>query len=524
MSAHDAQPKPESIPPVVPAKVAYVAPTKAKGPPIGFDLQVPVHSVAPMHWKPQPQLPPRAQQEPQAKSTSGLLGKVGNPQPRWKAFPKEQNPGKAAKPPIKEPPHSCTSCTTHQQSVPVVMHWKPPPPLLQQSAAAADPNALQPGPLAKLTVDLLGKATKPPIKAPPLGSASGSGYWPQLSPLLPDLLGKATKPPIKAAPPGSASGSGYWPQSPPLLPQSPRMTHQQSVPVVMRRKPPPPLLQQSAAAADPNALQPGPLAKSTMDLLGKATKPPIKAPPPGSASGSGYWPQAPGSNLPMPTKPAPPLPPQHNAQAADPKTWQPEPTSQKEMLRLMDAFLSRHPPRVKAASAPQTAGQVPKAQAAAQTAGQVPFGQQTTSQAPLAQAAAQAAEQPPQPDDESVPGCQWTSFQMPQAQAAAQTAGQVPFAQQTTGQAPPAQAAGQAAEQPLPPLLPPPPRTPPSDDESVPGWPWTGPEPLEERTITFTGIGPAGTETAQWTWTRSVRRTWWTCSASGGWSWTDPSW
>ena len=300
MSAHDAQPKPESIPPVVPAKVAYVAPTKAKGPPIGFDLQVPVHSVAPMHWKPQPQLPPRAQQEPQAKSTSGLLGKVGNPQPRWKAFPKEQNPGKAAKPPIKEPPHSCTSCTTHQQSVPVVMHWKPPPPLLQQSAAAADPNALQPGPLAK----------------------------------------------------------------------------------------------------------------STMDLLGKATKPPIKAPPPGSASGSGYWPQAPGSNLPMPTKPAPPLPPQHNAQAADPKTWQPEPTSQKEMLRLMDAFLSRHPPRVKAASA-QTAGQVPKAQAAAQTAGQVPFGQQTTSQAPLAQAAAQAAEQPPQPDDESVPGCQWTSFQMP---------------------------------------------------------------------------------------------------------------
>ena len=411
MSAHDAQPKPESIPPVVPAKVAYVAPTKAKGPPIGFDLQVPVHSVAPMHWKPQPQLPPRAQQEPQAKSTSGLLGKVGNPQPRWKAFPKEQNPGKAAKPPIKEPPHSCTSCTTHQQSVPVVMHWKPPPPLLQQSAAAADPNALQPGPLAK----------------------------------------------------------------------------------------------------------------STMDLLGKATKPPIKAPPPGSASGSGYWPQAPGSNLPMPTKPAPPLPPQHNAQAADPKTWQPEPTSQKEMLRLMDALLSRHPPPVKAASA-QTAGQVPKAQAAAQTAGQVPFGQQTTSQAPLAQAAAQAAEQPPQPDDESVPGCQWTSFQMPQAQAAAQTAGQVPFAQQTTGQAPPAQAAGQAAEQPPPPLLPPPPRTPPSDDESVPGWPWTGPEPLEERTITFTGIGPAGTETAQWTWTRSVRRTWWTCSASGGWSWTDPSW
>ena len=38
ISAHDAQPKAQSTPPVVATKPAVVAPTKAKGPPMGFNF------------------------------------------------------------------------------------------------------------------------------------------------------------------------------------------------------------------------------------------------------------------------------------------------------------------------------------------------------------------------------------------------------------------------------------------------------------------------------------------------------
>ena len=153
-----------------------------------------------------------------------------------------------------------------------------------------------------------------------------------------------------------------------------------------------------------------------------------------------------------------------------------------------------------------------------------------------------------------------------QSPGSATGSGQAFNAQHTIGQAQPSQAVTQASWQPPSPLPPTPPRTLSSDDESVPGWPWTGPEPVEDRQISSPGVGPAGSHTSSWTWTRNtwrdesvpawpwtgpepveVRhisfrgvgsagshtsawkwtrntwRTWWIWDATGGWSWTDPS-
>ena len=170
ISAHDAQLKAQSIPPVVATKPAVVAPTKAKGPPIGFNfLQVPVHTFASLHRKPPPPVPPCMQPELLAKSTSGLLGKAAKPPPRLKAFPIqeqliheqiEKQTGMGAKPPIKTAPSGGSA---------LLSGYENPAQTAGQVAPPAPPSLLT---LHPQCVDSksLGSAAMPPIKASPSSS------------------------------------------------------------------------------------------------------------------------------------------------------------------------------------------------------------------------------------------------------------------------------------------------------------------------------------------------------------------
>ena len=412
ISAHDAQLKAQSIPPLVATKPAVVAPRKAKGPPIGFNfLQVPVQTFGSLHRKPPPPVPPGMQPELLAKSTSGLLGKAAKPPPRLKAFPIQEQ-------------------LIHEQ-------------------------------IEKQT----GMGAKPRIKTCPSG--------------------------------GSALLSGY---------EHHAQTAGQVAPPA-----PPSLLTMHAQCVDSKS-------------LGSAAMPPIKASP----SSSPLCTTNHDRIAPMPKKPAPPLPPQlqlqpqHSAVVLDPEAWQPKRLTSEEQLQLPDVMLLTQTPLD---ISTQTAGQVLQSHDAEEEDAAVrqleacssAGGSANSEITNLPQVFDMAAGDT---DDEAYCPTAPPDIQSP---GSATGSGQAFYAQQTTGQAQPSQAVTQAAWQPPPPLLPTPPRTLSSDDESVPGWPWTGPEPVEVRHISFRGVGSAGSHTSAWTWTRNTWRTWWIWDATGGWSWTDPS-
>ena len=387
---------------------------------------------------------------------------------------------------------------------------------------------MQPELLAKSTCELLGKAAKPPprLKA-----------FPTQGQLIHEQSGKqrgmGAKPPIKTAPPGgSAPLSGY---------ENPAQTAGQVAP------PAPPSLRTS----HPHCVD----SKS----LGKADIPPIKTSPPSSPPRTTQQDRI----VPMPKKPAPPLPrelqlqPQHSGAVADPQALQPKRLTSEEQLQLLDVML---PTQTASNVAQSHDTEEEDATVREPEAWSSAGGSGSSEITNLPQVFDMAAGDT---DDEAY--CP-TAPRDIQSQGSATGSGQAFCAQQTIGQGQPAQAVTQAAGQPPPPLLPPPLRTPSSDDESapgwpwtgpepvegrqisspgvgpagshtsawtrtrntwrdesVPGWPWTGPEPVEVRHISFRGVGPAGSHTSAWTWTRNAWRTWWTWNATGGWSWTDTS-
>ena len=445
ISVHDAQPKAQSTPPVVTAKPAVVAPTKAKGPPIGFHfLQVPVHTFASLHRKPPPPVPPGIQPELLAKSTSGLLGKAAKPPPRLKAFP------------------------TQEQLIHEQIEKQP------------------------------GMSAKPPIKTAPSG--------------------------------GSALLSGYE-------------HHAQTAGQVAPPAPP------SLRTLHPHCID----SKS----LGSAAMPPIKASPSSSPPRTTNQDRI----APMPKKPAPPLPPQlqlqpqHSAVVLDPEARQPKRLTSEEQLQIPDVMLLTQTPRD---ISTQSAGQVLQSHDAEEEDAAVRQFQACSS---TGGSASSEITNYPQVFDMTAGDTDDEAYRLtapPDIHSPCSATG--------SGQSQPAQSVTHTAGQPLPSPLVLPPRTPSSDDESVPPWPWTGPEPVEGRQISFPGLGPAGSHTSAWTWTRStwrdesvprwpwtgpepveVRhisfrgvgsagshtsawtwtrntwRTWWIWNATGGWSWTDAS-
>ena len=407
ISECDSQPKAQSIPPVVATKPAVVAPTKAKGPPIGLNfLQVRVQTLASLHKKPPPPVPPGIQPELLAKSTSGLLGKAARPPPRLKAFPTqeqliheqiEKQPGMSTKPPIKPAPSIVSAflsgCEHHAQTACQVAPPAPP------SLRTLHPHCVD--------------------------SKS---------------LGSAAMPPIKASPSSI----------------TPRMTNQDRI-------------------------------------------------------------------APMPKKPAPPLPPQlqlqpqHSAVVLDPEARQPKRLTSEEQLQIPDVMLLTQTPRD---ISTQSAGQVLQSHDAEEEDAAVRQFQACSS---TGGSASSEITNYPQVFDMTAGDTDDEAYRLTappdiHSPCSATGSGQAVYFQQTTGQSQPAQSVTHTAGQPLPSPLVLPPRTPSSDDESVPPWPWTGPEPVEGRQISFPGLGPAGSHTSAWTWTRNT----WRDESVPGWPWTGP--